>query len=140
MVFLLAFIVVACSENKTPREQLFDEVRSTEKAFNDMAAKEGLKAAFIHFAAEEAVISRNGRLFEGKPAIAKYFESQTLNNVQLQWEPSFIDVARAGDIAYTYGPYKFSAIDTSGQQISSEGYFHTVWKRQRDGSWKYVWD
>lgn len=140
LVFLLAFLAFACHESKKSHEHLIEEIRSAEKAFNDMAADRGVKAAFLEFAAEDAVISRNGKVIEGKAAIAEYFENQTLTNVQLQWEPSFIDVAEAGDMAYTYGPYTFQATDTTGQQITSQGYFHTVWKRQKDGSWKYVWD
>ena len=27
-----------------------------------------------------------------------------------------------------------------GNENSMEGIFHTVWKRQEDGSWKFVWD
>lgn len=140
LVFLLALVAFACNENKTSRDHLVEKVRSVEKAFNDMAAKEGVKEAFLHFAADDAVISRNGKLIEGKPAMAEYFNNQTLTDVKLQWEPSFIDVAASGDLAYTYGPYTFSAIDTAGLQINSTGYFHTVWKRQEDGNWKFVWD
>ncbi|MFC2138829.1 YybH family protein, partial [Bacteroidota bacterium] len=60
--------------------------------------------------------------------------------VKLEWKPDYIDVSTSGDLGYTFGKFTFSAKDTTGKLIESEGIFHTVWKRQEDGSWKYVWD
>jgi len=44
------------------------------------------------------------------------------------------------DLEKEYGKYSYSIIDSTGTEISSNGIFHTVWKKQPDGSWKYVWD
>ena len=63
-----------------------------------------------------------------------------MENIKLEWKPDYIDVSISGDLGYTYGKFTFSAIDTTGKLIESEGIFHTVWKKQEDGSWKYVWD
>jgi ketosteroid isomerase-like protein len=30
--------------------------------------------------------------------------------------------------------------DSVGNKKDFKGIFHTVWKKQKDGSWKYVWD
>ncbi|MEQ9468364.1 MAG: nuclear transport factor 2 family protein [Ekhidna sp.] len=117
-----------------------EEIRQAEKAFNDMAAEQGVMEAFLAFAADDGVLNRRGGIVKGKEEIRSYFESQTLQNVSLQWEPEFIDVSKSGDMAYTYGPFTFSATDTTGQVIESVGVFHTVWKRQVDGSWKFVYD
>jgi ketosteroid isomerase-like protein len=43
-------------------------------------------------------------------------------------------------MAYTYGKYTWRSKDTANQNASFSGIFHTVWKRQADGTWKYVWD
>jgi hypothetical protein len=43
-------------------------------------------------------------------------------------------------MAYTYGQHTFEATDDSGGIIEDTGIFHTVWKRQPDGQWRYVWD
>lgn len=36
--------------------------------------------------------------------------------------------------------YTYSVTDSTGETKSSSGIFHTVWKRQADGTWKFVWD
>jgi ketosteroid isomerase-like protein len=58
----------------------------------------------------------------------------------VKWSPDFIDVSKEGDMAYTYGKYVWQSPDSTGKMNVSNGIFHTVWKRQVDGSWKYVWD
>ncbi|QSE99143.1 YybH family protein [Fulvivirga lutea] len=134
-------IVLSCNDAEKQSEADFvQQIESVEKSFNDMAAKEGVKAAFLEFVAEDGVINRRGRVFQGKKEIEEYFDSQTLREVQLQWQPEFIDVSESGDMAYTYGQFTFSAKDTTGQSIESAGIFHTVWKRQKTGEWKFVYD
>lgn len=117
-----------------------EEINQAETAFNDMAAERGVPAAFLAFAADNAALNRSNQVIKGKTAIREYFENQSLQEVQLSWTPEFIDVSEDGTLGYTYGPYTFSARDTSGRSIQSNGIFHTVWKRQEDGSWKYVYD
>lgn len=117
-----------------------EEIHQAEKAFNDMAAEQGVQAAFMAFAADSAAINRNNQIIKGKKAIRDYFEQQTLRDVRLSWEPQFIDVSEDGTMGYTFGPYHFSARDTSGRIVESSGIFHTVWKKQANGSWKYVYD
>lgn len=113
-------------------------VLKTEKEFESMVADSGMAVAFAHFADEQGVIQRRDSIIKGKKAIYNYHFKSPLKNVKLNWEASFVDVS--GDLAYTYGPYTFSAVDSSGNPILDNGIFHTVWKRQQDGTWRYVWD
>ena len=141
----LLIILVLFSGCKIKTEEnriglLKNEVLKVEMNFAELAKTEGVAKAFLNYAADNAVLNRNNSLIKGKDAIKSYFDSQTLKDVKLEWEPDFVDVAITGDLAYTYGHYKFSAVDSEGKNILNEGNFHTVWKRQKDGSWKYVWD
>lgn len=121
-------------------EKLKSEIINTEQDFAEMAKKEGLAKAFLTFAAEDAVLNRNNSVLKGKVAIKAYFENQTFKEMNLEWTPDFVDVASSGDLAYTYGRYTFTYIDIIGETIIDEGIFHTVWKRQVDGKWLFVWD
>lgn len=49
-------------------------------------------------------------------------------------------VSKSGDIAYTYGKYVWEFTNEAGAVKQVRGVFHTVWKKQNDGSWKNVWD
>ncbi|PHN00962.1 YybH family protein [Flavilitoribacter nigricans] len=139
---LLSFLTFLYCSNPEPMDKSvwIEEIHQAERAFNDMAAEQGVQAAFLAFAADSAAINRNNSIIRGKAAIREYFEQQTLRDVRLSWEPEFIEVSDDGSMGYTYGPYNFSARDTSGRIMESTGIFHTVWKRQQNGGWKYVYD
>ncbi|MFT7333539.1 MAG: ketosteroid isomerase-like protein, partial [Sphingobacteriales bacterium] len=121
-------------------ESVKAQIVKTEKEFCQLAQDEGLEKAFITYADDGAVIMRNNQVIKGKENIAAYYaKSDTQMNSSLTWAPNFVAVAEAGDLAYTYGEYIFTKTDSTGS-IESKGTFHTVWKRQGDGTWKFVWD
>ena len=141
-LFLIPFAMLSCQSKPTPGQidAWKAEVWQAEVDFAAMAKAEGMPEAFLHFAAEDAALNRNSTVIKGKAAIKAYFDEQTLSDVNLVWAPDFVSVSASGDMAYTYGKYTFTAKDLEENTISSDGIFHTVWKRQADGSWKYVWD
>jgi len=146
--FIIAFLIllfgISCNikDQTTNVEEIKKQIISVETAFKDMARKKGIEVAFVHFAAPDAVLSRNNQLFKGKKAIRKYFEENklTVTEVDLNWKPDFVEVSEAGDLAYTYGKYDFSYVDSSGIKFIDSGIFHTIWKKQQDGNWLYIWD
>lgn len=121
-------------------EKYKTEIIETEKAFAKLAKEEGLKIAFLAYASDEAVLSRGGKLIKGKKEIAEYFDKQASKNVRLEWTPDFVSVAASGDLGYTYGKFRFEGTDETGQATRLDGFFHTVWKREPTGEWRYVWD
>ncbi|NER10394.1 Ketosteroid isomerase homolog [Muriicola jejuensis] len=141
---LLLFIFASCGE-KTQQgstDQWKQEIIETEKRFAQMAAEEGIREAFLSFAAEDAVLMRNDSLVVGIKAITEYLNTQAPadSNMSLEWKPDFTDVSSSGDLGYTYGKFIFSMADSTGNRVERTGVFHTVWKRQEDGTWRFVWD
>jgi ketosteroid isomerase-like protein len=141
-ILLIFSLFISCTSeiNERQMEELINEVLLVEHNFAELAKNEGIAKAFLSYADEDAVLNRNNTIIKGRKEIQKYFKSQTLTDIKLEWKPDFVDVAKSGDLAYTYGKYTFSAIDSNGNSINSNGIFHTVWKKQLDGTWKYVWD
>jgi ketosteroid isomerase-like protein len=118
------------------------EIREVERDFAAMAAEVGIPEAFLHYAAADAVLMRNERLIVGRQQLTEYFDSNTAapREEKLSWQPDFVDVSESGDLAYTYGKYTYSYTDSTGSTLEHSGIFHTVWKRQADGTWRFVWD
>jgi ketosteroid isomerase-like protein len=134
--FLMAAFLVSCSP-KDSVEKSKAEVIQAEKDFAAMAREKGIAQAFYAFAADDAAIKRGPNVIKGKQAIKEFYDSQTQTG-ELQWSPDFADVS--GDLGYTYGKFTFSEKDSTGKVNETQGIFHTVWKKQKDGSWKFVWD
>ena len=133
----LSIIIFNQSCSIKPKDELIsswkEEIVQTEKEFSDMTMREGIEPAFLTFAAEGAVLKRGNNLVNGLDAIKEYFNGQNAGNVQLEWLPDFVD-------GYTYGHYTLTSTDSLGQRTENSGIFHTVWKRQTDGDWRFVWD
>lgn len=142
-MLLTILITVSCAFNpdKKQMEKWKEEVRQAEADFANMAEERGISIAFRTFAAKEVALKRRNKLIIGIDALKEEYSDLERNpDVLLTWEPDYIDVSKSGDMAYTYGSYAFSKKDSLGNVNTNTGVFHTVWKRQPDGSWKYVWD
>jgi ketosteroid isomerase-like protein len=123
------------------KEELRKEIFQTEKAFEKMASEIGIAEAFYYFADENAVIKRgNDSLIIGKENIKIYYDKGNFKNATVHWTPDFINVSDCGTLGYTYGKYVWKIKNTNGDIVENNGIFHTVWKKQNDNSWKYVWD
>ncbi|PKP29383.1 MAG: hypothetical protein CVU01_00240 [Bacteroidetes bacterium HGW-Bacteroidetes-18] len=145
VITFVVFLISSSCTMKTDKETIEKwkgEILETEKSFAKMTKEEGIQKAFLNYVAEDAVIMRNDNLVIGKSAINVYFKNQPTKNknVSLSWEPDFVEVAVSGDLGYTYGKYTYSFVDTDGKTVENKGIFHTVWKRQPNGTWKFVWD
>ena len=144
ILLVVSSVLLSCNNNGTSGsiEKWKAEIIEAEKAFAAMAKEKSIPEAFIHYAADEAVIMRNNSVLEGKDKIIEHFSGDrpSTDRISLEWAPDFVDVSASGDLGYTYGKYVYTKTDSSGQTITQEGIFHTVWKRQDDGTWKYVWD
>ena len=129
------------SQSISSNPDLVEEIRKTEKQFETELNKMGAEFAFEKYAAPNAVIKRqNDSLIYGPKAIKQYYSNDIYKTAKAFWTPDFIDVSRDGTMAYTYGKYRWIMTDESGKHQEYAGVFHTVWKKQADGTWKYVWD
>jgi len=140
-LIIIGTLVFSCKSPVTPSEQkrFQSELFAVEKEFCARAQTEGVQKAFLYYAADSAVISRKGQLLKGKEAISRQYESFP-KNAKLEWAPDFADVSASGDLGYTYGQYTYTSTDSLGKTTQNKGIFHTVWKRQPDGQWRFVWD
>ncbi len=143
--FIILLVMVFCScqqgDDGDKKEQAKKEIAQAEKEFETMAAEEGIAAAFSYFADSTAVMKgNNDSLIHGKDGIGNLFSAKRFKTATVKWSPDFIDAAASGDLGYTYGKYLWQSKDSTGKINENRGVFHTVWKKQKDGSWRFVWD
>jgi ketosteroid isomerase-like protein len=139
LFFLFSSFILSAQSVK---EKAIKEITKAENDFSVMAAEKGIEAAFVHFAAPDAIIKRgNDSLIFGISGIANFYAKDVFKKAQLKWSPDFTDASESGDMGYTYGKYTWQLKDDQGKIIQeANGIFHSVWKKQKDGSWKFVWD
>lgn len=105
-----------------------------EREFAKTAAVKGTRAAFLENLADDGIVFRPGPV-NGK----KSWEARPAGAGLLSWEPVYADVARAGDLGYTTGPWEFRPQGAADKPIA-QGHYMTIWKKQSDGAWKFVLD
>ena len=117
------------------------EILTTEKAFEKLAADSGIAYAFNSYAADSAVIKReNDTIINSKTGIYHYYSNNGSDSASVKWTADFVDVSDDGTMAYTYGKYTLQVLNADNTTQEFRGTFHTVWKKQTDGTWKFVWD
>lgn len=145
--FIKLFIVLILLNGCTPKAETKNkayvklQIVKAEKEFEKVVRQKGLAEGFYQFADSNAVIKReNDTLIIGRDNIKTYYSNPKYQNKTVTWSPEDVKISDAGDMASTYGKYVWTSKEESGKILVSKGVFHTVWKRQKDGSWKYIWD
>lgn len=141
LLFLVIIYTTSCETKIKSKLELEAEVNKAEIDFKNLSQTKGISAAFYAFADDNAVIKReNDTLIYGKESIKKYYSNPKFKNASVTWKPDFVEVSMDGEMAFTYGKYIWTVKDSLGNKKDFKGVFHTVWKKQKDGSWRYVWD
>lgn len=138
---LIIFSQNGFCEQKNNKTLLKKAIYQTEKEFEKMALEKGMTVAFFYFADSLAVIKReNDSLIYGKNNIRNFYEKKNYTDVTLNWTPDFIDVSDDGTLGYSYGKYVYRKTMKDKSVKEFVGVFQTVWKKQADNTWKYVFD
>lgn len=110
-----------------------------ETDFQKATAEKGWDG-YVTYLAEDAVELPNGEsAVKGREAIRKSFGNWT-PGMSLNWKSTGSDMAASGDLGYTYGEYTFKSKDKDGHPVVRYGKYVTIWKKQKDGSWKVAVD
>lgn len=108
------------------------------KFAKDVAARGG--AGFAAWFADDGVALGNGAApLVGKVAIEKS-ATWTPDVYQLTWTPTDGLMGPSGDMGYTWGHYDGHSKDANGNPVTTSGRYMTIWRREKDGSWKVVLD
>jgi ketosteroid isomerase-like protein len=138
---LLVLLICSCnvSEKKeqaaTPEEKM--QMMDADRAFSKLSSEKGMKKAFIEYMDEGGVLLRPDQYpLIGASAI-DYLSQINDTAFTLQWEPQKGYLAKSGELGYTFGVY---SLKPSSQDTVIYGTYVSIWKKQPDGSWKYVLD
>lgn len=102
-------------------------VVAAERAFAADGLALGVRDSFLKHSAPEGIV------LQPDPVLAKAaFEAPAPKGPPLVWWPLWAGIAQSGDLGFTTGPYS-----VGGQP---RAWYFTVWAKQADGSWKWLFD
>lgn len=140
LAFLFLMVVLSAlscdfisPEHNTDSQDTPQALMDADMAFSDMSRQVGIKKAFTEFMSEEGVLLRpEYPPLKGAEAI-DYLSLVNDTGYVLSWKPSGGEIAKSGDMGFTYGEYTLKVEDAV-----INGTYVNVWKKQKDGAWKYV--
>jgi ketosteroid isomerase-like protein len=106
---------------------------AAEVAFASRLAESEERVAFLEVLARDAVVFRPGIV-----DALEWYQSHASRPMQLSWSPAAARVSAAGDLGFTTGPYRARAI--GGTRSVGEGYYLSIWRRERGGPWQLLTD
>lgn len=102
-------------------------VVAAERAFAADGLELGVQASFLKHSADEAIV------LAPEPVLAHaVYGKPRPKGKPLVWWPLWAGVAKSGDLGFTTGPYTYDG--------KAGGYYFTIWARQPDGAWKWLFD
>jgi ketosteroid isomerase-like protein len=108
--------------------------------FSAAAQKIGVGEAFLRYADPEATMLPPGEnAVTGATGIRAQFAELPPGST-LAWKPFKAEAAASGDLGYTLGTYEMRSTDAEGKLVVLYGKYCSVWKKQKDGSWKWAVD
>jgi ketosteroid isomerase-like protein len=114
----------------------------TDKSFSDYSVSNGFARAFITYADEQVIkmINNSFPIIGKQQLMDKFGKNSGSNRSVLSWSPVKAEIAKSGDMGYTFGNYQFKVGLALGRDTIYYGNYVTIWRKQRDGSWKYILD
>lgn len=106
------------------------EVAAAERAFAADAPSLGIGGAFVRHSTPDAIVfaptpRKAHEVYGNRPPPGP-------DAKPLVWWPLWAGIARSGDLGFTTGPATYDG--------KPSGWYFTVWARQPDGGWKWVYD
>ena len=131
---LLLLPLPALRAAESEAETALQSMVANEEKFCQLGQAEGMRAAFLHYLADDALVFAPG------PVNAKKeWTKRPENGASFSWKPLFAAMSRSADLGYTTGPAERRK---TKEDAKPSGYseFVTIWKKQPDGEWRVALD
>lgn len=129
MVLCSAMIVVASAAEFTAKDLAFEEGK-----FAAYSVKNGMRAAFLEFFAEQSWLLRP------EPVDAKeWLRARPDPKIILDWKSLRTVLAASGDLGFSTGPWLLRS-KAEPSAPAAHGQFFSVWQKQKNGEWKVFID
>ncbi|HRH57950.1 MAG TPA: hypothetical protein PLS10_09870 [Chitinophagales bacterium] len=135
--FLLLLFVVLFLAAKNNIAGEAEKLKQTELAFSKLCGEKGMKISFLAYADKNVIKAEGDNQFPviGIDSLAASFSDER-ENFKLEWYPTKVEVSKSKDLGFTFGNWILTK--TNGDK--KYGIYYTVWKKQKDNTWKFIFD
>jgi len=138
---VFCLVLAGCAPTDT-READAKALRDNETQWNQDFLSKDPEKLLAHYADDAVLMAPGMPASSGRDAIRKTLKEMVTDPaLSLKFQSSKVEVAKAGDVAYTQGSYTMTMTDPNSKQVVNDhGSYVTGYRKQPDGSWKAVVD
>jgi uncharacterized protein (TIGR02246 family) len=138
---VLLLLTTGCTP-PAPDTRSADEntIRVLDAKWSNAAGANDLEGTVSFYSDDAALLPPNAPIANGKQEIRAVWATLLVPGTSVSWQPTKVEVARSGDLAYLRGTYLLTMKDAKGNPVTDHGKMVEVWKKQPDGQWKTVAD
>lgn len=147
VLIVIGIVCFSCSrlvKTEQNSEGIKQDIINIEQAFSDYSKQHGFAKAIAEYAADDVIKLNSGRFAAfGKAQLRKEANVDSIGSSQgtLTWKPLKVDVSESGDMASAFGDWYFTfKLPETFKDTTLYGNYITVWKKQKDGTWKFIID
>ena len=122
--------------------QIEQSIRAQETQWQKDYAAKDVNALAGHYADNAAMVNAGDPIAASDVERRQAFQALLSDpNLKLSFAADTVEVAQAGDLAYSRGHYSITTTDKkTNKPVDSTGTYLTVYKKQADDTWKAVED
>jgi ketosteroid isomerase-like protein len=118
-----------------------DALLAADRAFDAATAERKIDGFSSFLADNVATLRADQPVLRGKAALQQAWKPLLEDkSMSLRWQPISAKISKSGDLGYTVGSYAITRTDAKGDLIVGTGKYLTVWRLQKEGSWKVEFD
>lgn len=111
-----------------------------DRAFDRDTAARGLDGWMSWFA-EDARIETSKDVLVGRPALREvYAKMFAARDFRIHWWPVQAQISGDGTLGFTFGRAMVSWRNEKGEMQKTESRYTTLWRKQKDGTYKVIFD
>lgn len=140
-VIILSALLSSCGGNQINIKEEGEKLMQTSREWSKAAATGDMEKTLEYWAEDAVVMSPGQPPLKGKAAIRGMIEgTSNIPGFRISWEPISVEVSESGDMAYMIEQNQITMNDSLGNPITEKNKAVTVWRKEKDGSWKNVVD
>ena len=144
MQVLFRSTVVLCSallaSTSFAQSSTAKKILALDKQWSDAAYGHDLAKTMSFYAKDAVILPPNSPICKTTKDKTACWAPMCDKSAEVTCSATKDEVAKSGDMAYTYGTYKLVMPDGKGGMMNDKGKFVEIWKKQANGAWKCAVD
>ena len=134
-------VSISSSEKPSGTQAVEQLLRDLDAKWAKAAAAKDVEQTIAYYSDDAIVFPPNATSAETKETIRNGWKEMLGSpGFVIAWQPTKVQVSKAGEMAWVSGAYELTMNDASGKPINDRGKYLEVWEKQTDGNWKCAAD